>query len=56
MAITENIIDFSKLTTEEKHELFQRLWEFDQCIFPTSKIEQLYQYMHDPDIVALPII
>lgn len=56
MKISENVIDFSKLSTEKKHELFQELWEFDLNIFPSARIEQLYEYLHDPDAVAIPVV
>ncbi|OTG81969.1 hypothetical protein B9T33_05440 [Acinetobacter sp. ANC 5054] len=56
MKISENVIDFSKLSTEKKHDFFQQLWDFDQKIFPSSRIEQLYEYLHDPDAVAIPVV
>ncbi|WP_288689368.1 hypothetical protein, partial [uncultured Acinetobacter sp.] len=56
MKISESIIDFSKLPAESKHTYFQQMWEFDRKIFPNSSIEQVYEYMHDVDAVAIPVV
>lgn len=56
MKISESIIDFSKLPAESKHTYFQQMWEFDRKIFPNSSIEQVYEYMHDADAVAIPVV
>lgn len=56
MKITETIVDFTKLSTQKKHALFQEIWSFDQQIFPNSTVEELYDYMYDIDAVAVPII
>ncbi|MEK5764920.1 hypothetical protein VXE39_19470, partial [Acinetobacter junii] len=29
---------------------------FDQLIFPFAPVEQLYQYVHDPEAVSVPVI
>jgi hypothetical protein len=56
MKIIEKITHFLELTPEKKHEFFQELWMFDQEIFPTGTIEQLYDYVHDVDAIAIPVV
>ncbi|MFW1753394.1 hypothetical protein [Acinetobacter wanghuae] len=56
MKITETIIDFVKLSTQKKHALFQDIWSFDQQIFPSSTVEELYDYMYDVDAVSVPVV
>lgn len=56
MRIIEKITNFLELSPEKKHQFFQELWVFDQEIFPTSNIETLYEYVHDIDAIAVPIV
>lgn len=56
MKIKETVIDFAKLSQEEKHQQFQKIWEFDQRIFPGGTIEQLYDYLYDLAAVSIPIV
>lgn len=56
MKIIEKITNFLELPPEKKHQFFQELWAFDQEIFPTGHIEQLYDYIHDVDAIAVPIV
>lgn len=56
MKITEKIEDFVRLSPEKKHYMFQEVWNFDQEIFPRSCIDDLYDYLHDGDAKAIPIV
>ena len=56
MRITEKITHFLELSPEKKHQFFQELWAFDQEIFPTGTIEQFYDYLHDLDAIAVPVV
>ena len=56
MKITEKVIDFAQLSPDKKHQFFQELWQFDQEIFPHASIEYLYDYMHDVDAIAVPVV
>ena len=56
MKIRETIIDFATLPAQQKHDFFQQMLEFDQLIFPFASVEQLYQYVHDPEAVSVPVI
>ena len=56
MRITEKITNFLDLSPEKKHQFFQELWVFDQKIFPTGHIDDLYDYVHDVDAIAMPIV
>ena len=56
MRITEKITNFLDLSPEKKHQFFQELWAFDQEIFPTGHIDDLYDYVHDVDAIAIPVV
>ena len=45
MLITETIIDFSKLASEQKKRFFKKIWIFDQQIFPNSSVEEIYNFV-----------
>lgn len=56
MKITERTTDFAKLSAEKKHTFFQKMWEFDQKIFPNASIDDLYNELYDLDAVSIPVI
>lgn len=56
MPVTETIIDFAQLSAKKKHELFDQLWSLDREIFPLSKIEDFYSYLHDLSATSIPIV
>lgn len=56
MKITEKVEDFVQLSPEKKHYMFQEVWNFDQEIFPSSRIDELYDYLHDCDAASIPIV
>ncbi|CAB1213200.1 hypothetical protein [Acinetobacter bouvetii] len=56
MGITETIIDFAKLATEQKHRFFKTMCEFDQQIFPDFCEEEIYNFVYDKDAVSVLVI
>lgn len=56
MKIIETIVDFVLLSAIEKEHFFQKIWAFDQQIFPHATVEQLSKYINDPDAVSVPVV
>lgn len=56
MRITETIVDFAKLVSEEKHRFFKLICEFDQQIFPDSCEEEIYHFVYDQDAVSILVV
>jgi hypothetical protein len=56
MRITETIVDFAKLVSEEKHRFFKLICEFDQQIFPDSCEEEIYHFVYDQDAVSVLVV
>jgi len=56
MRITETIVDFAKLASEEKHRFFKVICEFDRQIFPDSWEEEIYNFVYDQDAVSVLVV
>lgn len=56
MRITERIVDFTKLESEQKHRFFATMLAFDQQIFPSSTPDEIYDLVHDIDAVSVQVV
>lgn len=56
MRITERIVDFTKLASEQKHHFFETMLAFDQQIFPNSTANEIYDFVHNVDAVSVQVV
>ncbi|WP_407304144.1 hypothetical protein [Acinetobacter sp.] len=56
MHIAEKIVDFTKLTSEQKKYFFETMLAFDQQIFPNSTPDEIYEFVYDIDAVAVQVV
>lgn len=56
MRITERIVDFTKLASEQKHHFFETMLAFDQQIFPNSIANEIYDFVHNVDAVSVQVV
>ncbi|WP_313034212.1 hypothetical protein [Acinetobacter sp.] len=56
MRITETIVDFAQLASEQKNRFFKMVCEFDQQIFPASCEQDIYNFIYDPDAVSVLVV
>ncbi|MBF4521505.1 MULTISPECIES: hypothetical protein [Acinetobacter] len=56
MNIIETVFDFKALSTQQQHYFFEKIYQFDQIIFPNSSLDEFKAFVYAPDAIAVTII
>lgn len=56
MNLIETVFDFKALSMQQQSYFFEKIYQFDQKIFPNSSLEEFKAFVYDPDAIAVMVI
>ena len=56
MNLIETVFDFKALSMQQQSYFFEKIYQFDQKIFPNSSLEEFKAFVYDPDAIAVTVI
>ena len=56
MNLIETVFDFKALSVQQQSYLFEKIYQFDQKVFPNSSLEELKAFVYDPDAITVTVI
>lgn len=56
MNLIETVFDFKALSVQQQSYFFEKIYQFDQKVFPNSSLEELKAFVYDPDAITVTVI
>ena len=56
MNIVETVFDFKALSKQQQDYFCEKIYQFDQNIFPHATLDEIQAFIYDPDAVAVIVI
>ena len=56
MNLIETVFDFKALSMQQQSYFFEKIYQFDQKVFPNSSLEELKAFVYDPDAITVTVI